>query len=239
MSDLSGADFVKIEVTSPLMVTPVEKPFNRNISLRELKNKLELITGIQADQMIMSLNADDVLHLEHLERRPDASLTSILPPAWNSKLTLVVTGDSSFPGGGDDVPKFVLSDEDYEKRNESLRKFKMQQKLGRFDPEAEEKKRQLEELEVQKASIIKIGDRCQVQVAGHPTRRATVMYVGNTEFKEGVWIGVKYDEPLGKNDGSVGGKKYFDCSPNYGAFIKPTCVEVGDYPPEDDGLMDD
>ena len=29
----------------------------------------------------------------------------------------------------------------------------------------------------------------------------TMLISGNTEFKEGYWIGVQYDEPFGKNDG--------------------------------------
>jgi tubulin-folding cofactor B len=49
----------------------------------------------------------------------------------------------------------------------------------------------------------------------------------------GLWIGVQYDEPVGKNDGAVGGKKYFDAGKNRGGFIRPERVVIGDFPEED------
>uniref|UniRef100_A0A4W5R877 Kinesin family member 13B n=1 Tax=Hucho hucho TaxID=62062 RepID=A0A4W5R877_9TELE len=52
----------------------------------------------------------------------------------------------------------------------------------------------------------------------------TVRYVGNTEFAEGVWVGVELDSPSGKNDGSVGGHHYFRCNPGYGVLVRPDRV---------------
>jgi tubulin-folding cofactor B len=42
-----------------------------------------------------------------------------------------------------------------------------------------------------------------VKEEGALEKRASVMFVGTTEFKDGWWIGVKYDEPLGKHNGRL------------------------------------
>lgn len=46
---------------------------------------------------------------------------------------------------------------------------------------------------------------CRVLVGGAKT--GTLRYLGPTEFAKGVWAGVELDEPQGKNDGAVSGKR--------------------------------
>ncbi|XP_022065259.2 kinesin-like protein KIF13B isoform X2 [Acanthochromis polyacanthus] len=59
-------------------------------------------------------------------------------------------------------------------------------------------------------------------------KAGTVRYVGMTQFAEGVWVGVELDTPVGKNDGSVGGQRYFHCKPGYGVLVRPNRLSCRD-----------
>ncbi|KAH9525482.1 CAP-GLY domain-containing linker protein 1 [Bulinus truncatus] len=61
---------------------------------------------------------------------------------------------------------------------------------------------------------VKVGDR--VFVSG--SKSGILRYIGETDFAKGIWAGVELDDPLGKNDGAVAGKRYFDCKPLHGLF---------------------
>jgi len=68
---------------------------------------------------------------------------------------------------------------------------------------------------------IGVGDH--VQILGW-NMVGQVHYRGETKFAPGEWIGVVTDEPVGKNDGSVQGTRYFCCAPHHGLFLRPKHV---------------
>lgn len=54
-------------------------------------------------------------------------------------------------------------------------------------------------------------------------RHGYLRFVGRTDFAEGTWAGIELDEPNGKNDGSVAGKKLAYCSLFHNDLIEDEC----------------
>ncbi len=137
------------------------------------------------------------------------------------------------------VEKYVMPVEEYERKMDSVLAWKKAEKLGRFNPDApslEKAKIDANEHEI-KSRGIELGKRCRI--GGDDARRGEIKFVG--EVKEipgtlGAWVGVHLDEPVGKNDGSIGGTRYWgvESSLKHGVFVRPERVEVGDWPALDD-----
>jgi len=53
----------------------------------------------------------------------------------------------------------------------------------------------------------------------HQVVEATVRYIGPiSRQKPGEWVGLELTQPLGKNDGSYNGQRYFSCAMKHGLF---------------------
>eukprot|EP00598_Pedospumella_elongata_P002820 CAMPEP_0184974204 /NCGR_PEP_ID=MMETSP1098-20130426/5745_1 /TAXON_ID=89044 /ORGANISM="Spumella elongata, Strain CCAP 955/1" /LENGTH=858 /DNA_ID=CAMNT_0027496747 /DNA_START=70 /DNA_END=2646 /DNA_ORIENTATION=+ len=64
-----------------------------------------------------------------------------------------------------------------------------------------------------------------ISVKDNSKLAGTIRFIGHTSFSAGIWIGVCLDTAQGKNDGSVQGRRYFDCAPEHGLFVKEDVVE--------------
>ncbi|XP_015232280.1 PREDICTED: CAP-Gly domain-containing linker protein 1-like isoform X2 [Cyprinodon variegatus] len=71
-----------------------------------------------------------------------------------------------------------------------------------------------------------IGDR--VWVNGN--KPGYVQFIGGTQFAPGQWAGIVLDEPIGKNDGSVAGVRYFQCEDGRGIFTRPSKLSKTEIP---------
>ncbi|KAM4634979.1 CAP-Gly domain-containing linker protein 1 isoform 2-T2 [Polymixia lowei] len=76
------------------------------------------------------------------------------------------------------------------------------------------------------AGDFQIGER--VWVNGN--KSGYVQFVGGTQFAPGQWAGIVLDEPIGKNDGSVAGVRYFQCEDGRGIFTRPSKLSRTELP---------
>ncbi|KAJ0124888.1 hypothetical protein N8I77_005876 [Diaporthe amygdali] len=230
----------------PLVVVSENSSSERRItpswSISTLKAKLETITGIppSAQRILLKTAAEGSIPIEASDE--DSTDLSAFRLTAYAELQVI---DTRPPGArpnytdASGVEKYVMPEEEYAKKTDSVLAWKKAEKLGRFDPDAPSKEQAkiaafAEEV---RSRDIEVGKRCRV--GGDDTRRGTVMYVGDVKEipnGSGAWVGVQLDEPVGKNDGSVNGARYWGepSGLKHGVFVRPERVETGDYPAMDD-----
>ncbi|XP_050083773.1 tubulin-folding cofactor B [Anopheles aquasalis] len=225
------SDMVTINVSNSHNETvSFERKYSRSLTICEFKAKLETITGGCAGTMQLELYCGN-----RLIGKLDDNERTFGSYAVEDGMRVHVIDNFQFIQ--ENVPKFELSQEEYDKKSDSVRSFLRKNKLGKYNEEEmvkleAERKRQEEE-DRRKLDEMAIGARCRVTTKGQPVRLGAIMYKGPIDGKPGMFVGVRFDEPLGVNDGSANGKRYFQCDPKYGSFVTVKAIEVGDFPPEE------
>ncbi|BBN14432.1 tubulin-specific chaperone B [Marchantia polymorpha subsp. ruderalis] len=230
-----------------------ELRFDLHTTIGNVKEKLRSHTGSAVESMHLQLYDDGGAKLCDLaeDHRP----LGFYSPLDGYRIHIVDLDPTSLSAGGwlEDtslVEKYTISEDSYNKRDDTFRKFKekrlaedptwtLQKEMARRRglPVPQESQPIDDDHMKDVADGIKIGDRCEVDPGG---KRGEVKYVGRAEtLAPGFWVGVQYDEPVGKHDGLVKGKRYFSCPPQYGSMLRPDKVKVGDYPERDPFEDDD
>ncbi|ENN71732.1 hypothetical protein HUJ04_006219 [Dendroctonus ponderosae] len=226
------SDFANLQISTPKMdISFGDKRFPKDLTISDLKAKLELTTGGSCQTMKIELYNKDNKLVASLD--DDSQVLGFYPVEDGMRLHVVDKFLLTNEFDAENVPKFELSEDEYAKRGDTVKTFLMRNKMGKYNADYMKNKEQQEAQEKALADSIKVGSRCKVTVRNAPTKLGTVMYSGNVDDLQGTWIGIKYDEPVGKHNGTVKGKSYFQCPDKYGGLVKPQCVEVGDFPEED------
>lgn len=240
----------------PIFVTSDQISSERRISpswtISELKSKLETITGIppanQQLQVYVSSTATSAAPISIASStNEDTTTIAQFNLTAYGRIHINDTRPPAARGNYNDVSqveKYVMPENEYEKRQDSVLAWKKNNQLGRFGSSGDAK----QSLESAKAEIkergLVVGARCRVlnpASAESQERRGEIKFVGEVPEIKGhqlFWVGIELDEPLGKNNGTLQGVRYFEAKANHGSFAKPSNVEVGDFP-EIDPFADD
>lgn len=220
-------------------------------SVADVKARLYTHTGTRPASMTLLLRGPGGEVRAELD--DEAAPLGRYSPCTGDTLYVVDDDPNSASANGwlentDLVPKYVLSDEVYDKKPDTYRKFKA--KMRETDPTwsmtsalaaklNSENKPNAAVNFAEATPPVAVGDRVEVFPGG---KRGEVRYVGRdlVGLPEGWWVGVCYDEPVGKNNGTVKGVCYFEAAQNHGGLARPSNVSVGDFPPlEEDGFGDE
>jgi tubulin-folding cofactor B len=256
---------------SNLVQEHIEIRFDLHQTLDDLRHKIYQKTGTPHDFQQLQIFAGSNKLAEVPPTENPATKLGFYSLQHGMRIHCLDLNPNSISAGGrlenvSLVKKYHISEEDYNKRKNTLRRWEQEQKAadpsftlakhGRehkalvearrcyklgmpvpngfqvVDGKVVQVKNDNEDLGEESVNGIQVGMRCQVQPGG---RRGIVKYVGTVPElpAEGYWVGILYDEPVGKSDGSIGGKSYFEAMPKQGGFVRGKNIQVGDFPERD------
>lgn len=199
--------------------TSSERRVEKDWTLDDLKKRLELITGIPVEAQVLRVYNPSG---QALKPQPGNHLSDVFGFEDNNYRIHV---EDSRPANeqlnlDEDVDKYEMSQEDYEKRKNSVLEWKKSHGLGRFGPAATQQQESWD-------PALTVGARCTCTLTTGSCG-GTIKFIGKVAEipGNGTWFGVQLDEERGKNDGSIRGTRYFESPQNYGVFVKPAAVST-------------
>jgi tubulin-specific chaperone B len=223
-----------------------------HMTIERVKERFKLHVGTPVDhqRLILRDNGRDMMELTD-----NTKMLGYYSVVAGNEIHVIDTDPYSLSRGGgltdvSLVEKYRMNDEDYDKRKDSMRNYIKEQRAKNPDfklkpkgmttmgktpegmfgatPEGEGASAPEEIPGIESVVGVEIGMRCEVQPGA---RRGVIMWVGESEaLKPGYWVGVKLDEPLGMNNGTIKGMKLFECGENHGSMCRGKNVTVGDFP---------
>ena len=188
------------------------------MTVARVKEKLMTHVGSNVSTMRLSLKDWEWLVAPMSD---DAKMLGYFSPEDGWTIHIDDTDAHSASAGGwledvSKVKKYEMSDDAYNARENTYRQWKNEQlakdptwclekAMAEKRGETRVPKRTIEDDEHQAeeaaAIVDQVGNRCEVNPGG---KRGVVKFVGKVEgLPKGWWVGVAFDEPVGKNDGAV------------------------------------
>ena len=262
----------------------LEIRFDLHSTVEQVKEKLISHCGTSASSMRLQLMMNDGKNggRESVScvLSDDSKKLGYYSPTDGMRLHVLDLDPTSFSANGwledvSKVEKYVMSDENYVKREGTFRQWAkqkreddptwtIQKEMAKMMNHSKIPLQQQHYEKIECAKHVIVGSRCEVNPGG---KRGELCFLGKADIEggdgedeiddendddnkqrnyyvvempsslpKGYWVGIKFDEPVGKNDGKTpcGVVLIPNCPPLHGSFIRPDKVTCGDFPEIDD-----
>lgn len=157
MISTSTSDFIKINITnSKTENIAFDIKFPKSMTVGELKNKLQIITGGNAGTMVVELCKGEQ---QMTSLADDSMMLGALP--IEPGMRFHVKDNFSWDLSDEPVEKFVLAESEYDQKDNTVRSFLKRNRMGKYNEEEQQredaKRKEKEELEKHKADLCTVG----------------------------------------------------------------------------------